>query len=266
MLGANFVLLFFIAWHVATARLYIRQVHQLVVAIIETVRKMDCEELIDEMLSCSGGKEEKQRYEGTAGDSLASLDACSGGGHEVTSQSRQQPAAPDRVQIYRERLASVAAFGQTGRYRLRARGKALTASHIEELDDSEIERLYARYEARQGAAIMKTLGSAAFQVHAGVVSLFLLIPAENQPGLIADLEGDPFVGHAFSRATCELYHRYGMFLAPLTAALTTIKHCQFGHRCRAVINDGNQGDGGEPADSPGGTARRNSFARGASTC
>ena len=96
--------------------------------------------------------------------------------------------------------------------------------------------------------------------------MFLPIPAENQPGLIADLEGDPFVGHALSSATCELYHRYGMFLAPLTATLTTIKHCQFGHRCPAVINDGNQADGAEPADSSGGTACSNSFASGAGTC
>ena len=109
----------------------------------------------------------------------------------------------------------------------------------------------------------KTLGSAALQLYAGVVSMFLPIPAKKQPGLIADLEGDPFVGHALSSATCELYHRYGMFLAPLTTALTTIKHCQFGHRCPAVINDGNQADGGEPAGSSGGTARRNS---GAGTC
>ena len=41
-----------------------------------------------------------------------------------------------------------------------------------------------------------------------------------------------------------------MFLAPLTAALTTFKHCQFGHRCPAVINDGNQADGGEPEAVP----------------
>ena len=27
-------------------------------------------------------------------------------------------------------------------------------------------------------------------------------------------------------------------------------YCQFGHRCPAVINDGNQADGGEPADFP----------------
>ena len=79
-----------------------------------------------------------------------SPDASSGGGYEVTGQSRQQPAAPNRVQNYRERVASVAAGGQAGRYGLLARGKVLTASHIEELDDSEIERLYARYEARLG--------------------------------------------------------------------------------------------------------------------
>ena len=56
VLGANFVLLFFIAWHVATARLYFRQVHRFAIAI---VRKMGCDELTDEMLSCSGGTAEK---------------------------------------------------------------------------------------------------------------------------------------------------------------------------------------------------------------
>ena len=158
VLGANFVLLFFIAWHVATARLYFRQVHRLAIAI---VRKMDYDELIDEMLSCSGRMTEKQRYKGTAGDSPASPNACSGRGYEVTGQSRQQPAALDRVHNYRESLASVAAGVQAGRYGLLAHGKALTASHIKEPDDSEIERLYTRYEARQWAAMTKTLGSAA---------------------------------------------------------------------------------------------------------
>ena len=132
------------------------------------------------------------------------------------------------MQNYRVSLTSVAVGVQAGRYGLLAHGKAL-ASHIEELDDSEIEGLYARYEARLGAAMTKTLGSAELQLYAGLVSMFLPIAAENQQGLIADLEGDPFVGHALSSATCELYHRYGMFLAPLTAALKTIKRCQFGH-------------------------------------
>ena len=90
----------------------------------------------------------------------------------------------------------------------------------------------------------KTLGSAALQLYAGVVSLFFPIPTGNQPGLIAYLEGDPLVWHALSSATCVRYHRYGMFLAPLTVVLTTIKHCQFGHRCSAGIKDG-----GEPVST-----------------
>ena len=98
------------------------------------------------------------------------------------------------MQNYREKLASVAAGLQAGRYGLLAHGKALTASHIEELDDSEIERLYARYEVRLESAMSTTLGSAALQLYAGVVSMFLPIPAENQPGQIADLEGDPLSG------------------------------------------------------------------------
>lgn len=57
-----------------------------------------------------------------------------------------------------------------------------------------------------------------------MASMFLPI----QPELLAELEADPFVEHAVSSATCELYHHFGMLLAPVTAGLTTIKHCQFG--------------------------------------
>ena len=237
MLGANFVLLFF---SVGMLRQPASIFDRLAIAI---VRKMDCDELTDGLLSAQGTGDEAPSEKPMATTYL---------------QSQEEQ---DRVQNNRERLASVAAGRQAGRYGLLAHGKALTASHIEELDDSEIERLYARYEARLGAAMTKTRGSAALQLYAGMVSIFLPIPAENQTGLIADLEGDPFVGHALSSATCELYHRYGMFLAPLTAALTTIKHCQFGHRSPAAINDGNQADGGDLAGSSGGTARS-----GAGTC
>ena len=114
------------------------------------------------------------------------------------------------------------------------------------MEDSKIEKLYARYKARLGVAMTKTLGSVGIQLYAGVASMFLPIPAENQPGLVADLESDPFVGHALSTATCELYHRYGWCMAPLTAALTTLQHCQCGHRCPVSISDG--GDQGEPRD------------------
>ena len=84
----------------------------------------------------------------------------------------------------------------------------------------------------------RTLGAVILGLYASVASMFL--PIENQPGLIADLEGDPFVGHALSSATCELYYRYGMFLALLTAALATIRHCRFEHQCPVAINGVNK--------------------------
>ena len=95
------------------------------------------------------------------------------------------------------------------------------------MDEKEVEKLYARYEARLGAAMTKTLGQAALMLYTKAVSMFLPIATESQPGLVADLEADPLAKHALSSAACELYHRYGMFLAPLTTAMTTIKRCQF---------------------------------------
>ena len=81
----------------------------------------------------------------------------------------------------------------------------------------------------------------------GVVGLF--VPNPDQPGLIHDLESDPFVEHALSSATCEFYHRYGTWLAPFTTALITLKHARFGHQCPVRINNvGEQADGGETRD------------------
>ena len=38
----------------------------------------------------------------------------------------------------------------------------------------------------------------------------------NQDALSEDLENDPFLDSALQRFTCELYYRFGPFLAPLT--------------------------------------------------
>lgn len=179
--------------------------------------KMDCDELIDQLLDApkdgvGTASPESKHVTETAGTAVPNT--CS-------AQSERR----------RERLAALAAGGQARQYL----GRTLTADQIDSMGDEEIEKLYARYEARLGAAMTKTLGQAALQVYSGVASMFLPIPPESQPALVADLAADPFVGHALSSATCELYHRYGMYLAPITAALTTAKHCQFGHTCPRTI-------------------------------
>ena len=83
------------------------------------------------------------------------------------------------MQKHRERLAALAVEGHARQYGLAVRGKSLTADQIDTLDDSEVRRLYVRYEARLGAVMMKTLGSAALQLYADVASTFLPIPVDN---------------------------------------------------------------------------------------
>ena len=167
---------------------------------------MDCDELIVELLSAQSA------------DDRAPL-ACShaSAGTAATPDVQGQEVCAQALRKHRERLAALVGGGQAKQYL----GKAFILDQIDALDDTEIVKLYARYEARLGAAMTKTLGSAALLLYVGVASM--IFPIENQPALVADFDADPFVRHALSSATCELYNRYGLFLAPLTAALTTMK-------------------------------------------
>ena len=183
VLGMHLALLFFIAWQFARfsqcLQYYIRRLRRLVIG------EMD----FDELMSVA---EQRQG----AGAGLAQGLVCPTGG-TVATPDAPQGQEEERVQKKDcEKLASIAAGGQAGQYGLVVHGKTFTANQIDALDSTEIEKLYACYEARLGAAMTKTLGSAALQLYAGVASMFFPILAENQPGLIADLEGDPFVGHA----------------------------------------------------------------------
>ena len=46
----------------------------------------------------------------------------------------------------------------------------------------------------------------------------------NQDALSEDLESDPFLNSALQRFTCEMYYRFGSFLAPLSVGLITSRH------------------------------------------
>ena len=51
----------------------------------------------------------------------------------------------------------------------------------------------------------------------------------NQDSLGEDLENDPFLNSALQRFTCELYYRFGSFLAPLSVGLITSRYYSFEH-------------------------------------
>ena len=46
----------------------------------------------------------------------------------------------------------------------------------------------------------------------------------NQDALSEDLENDPFLNSALQRFTCELYYRFGSFLAPLSIGIIMSRH------------------------------------------
>ena len=127
----------------------------------------------------------------------------------------------DKQETKRERLSAIVAGGGSKQYL----GKDLQMSDIDTMTPEQINKLYCRYEARLGASMTKTLGNSFINLYVMGVSKYFNVV--NPPKLIQDLEEDPFINHALTSTCCELYYRYGMYLAPFTAMLTTARHIDF---------------------------------------
>ena len=125
------------------------------------------------------------------------------------------------IRSKRDRLSSVVAGGSSRQYL----GKDFQMSDIDSMTPEQINKLYCRYEGRLGASMTKTLGNSFINLYVMGVSKYFSVA--NPPKLIEDLEEDPFVNNALNNVCCELYYRYGMFLAPFTTLLTTAKHIDF---------------------------------------
>ena len=62
-----------------------------------------------------------------------------------------------------------------------------------------------------------------------IINMYLMGPCavlgiSDQDALSEDLENNPFLNSALQRATCELYYRFGSFLAPLSVGIITSRH------------------------------------------
>jgi len=139
----------------------------------------------------------------------------------------------------KDRLSAIVAGGGSKQYL----GRDLQLTDIDSMSNEEINKLYCRYEARLGASMTKTLGNSFINLYAMGVSRFFKV--DDPPKLISELEEDPFINHALTSACCELYYRYGMYLAPLTAMLTTVKHIDFKNKKSDNINGGDETRGTE---------------------
>ena len=68
----------------------------------------------------------------------------------------------------------------------------------------------------------------------------------DQGALSEDLENDPFLKSALQRATCELYYRFGSFLAPLSIGIITSRHYLSEHNKNGERTSGTSATG-DPA-------------------
>ena len=125
----------------------------------------------------------------------------------------------DETEKLRERLITVAEAGKSREYL----GKSITSDEIESLDQKELRKLYARYEAHIGGVVTSTMKKHFVTTYVNLVQLFLpknLVIADRE-ALEASLNKGPFIDLALSKWTCKLYHRFGDLLAPAETALLT---------------------------------------------
>ena len=70
--------------------------------------------------------------------------------------------------------------------------------------------------------MVKSLGRSIINMYSmGACSVLRIT---NQDALSEDLENNPFLNSALQRFTCELYYRFGSFLAPLSVGIITSRH------------------------------------------
>ena len=101
-------------------------------------------------------------------------------------------------------------------------GKVYTEEKIKELNEEEVEKLFNNYEAKLSGQMVKSLGCSIINMYSmGACSA---LEITNQDALSEDLENDPFLNSALQRFTCELYYRFGSFLAPLSIGIITSRH------------------------------------------
>ena len=90
------------------------------------------------------------------------------------------------------------------------------------MDSNSIDVLSNRYESVLSAQMTKSLGKSVINLYSNIACSALGVG--NQQDLSNDLECDPLLNTALQRFTCDLYHRFGAFLAPISVGIITGKH------------------------------------------
>ena len=105
--------------------------------------------------------------------------------------------------------------------------KVYTEEQLVKLSEEEVEKLFNNYEAKLSGQMVRSLGLSI--IHMYSMGACAVLGIRNQDALSEDLENDPFLNSALQRFTCELYYRFGSFLAPLSVGIITSRHYLYEH-------------------------------------
>ena len=101
-------------------------------------------------------------------------------------------------------------------------GKVYTEDQLTKLSEEEVEKLFNNYEVKLSGQMVKSLGRSIINMYS--MGACAVPGINNQEALSEDLGNDPFLNSALQRATCELYYRFGSFLAPLSIGIIMSRH------------------------------------------
>ena len=101
-------------------------------------------------------------------------------------------------------------------------GKVYTEEQLAKLSEEDVEKLFNNYEAKLSGQMVKSLGKSIINMYS--IGACSALGITNQDALSEDLGNDPFLNSALQRFTCELYYRFGSFLAPLSVGIITSRH------------------------------------------
>ena len=120
-------------------------------------------------------------------------------------------------------------------------GKVYIKEPVNGFSDEEVDKLLNNYEAKLSGQMVKLLGKSIINMYS--IRACAALGISNQDALSEDLENDPVLNSAIQRFTCELYYRFGSFLAPISVGLITSRYYL------SNKNGGMSGDNDQKAES-----------------
>ena len=106
-----------------------------------------------------------------------------------------------------------------------------------------MEKLFNNYEEKLSGQTVKLLGHSIINMYS--MRACSVLGITNQNALSEDLENDPFLNSVLQRFTCELYYRFGSFLAPLSIGILTSRHFLSKHNKNGERGTGDNKNGGD---------------------